>query len=325
MYNPRKRRAFPISNGMNKPLVSIVIPAYNASDYVREAVDSALNQTYKPIEVIVVDDGSTDGTSRILESYSKSGKIIYIRQGNKGLAGARNAGIKVAKGSYIALLDADDIFLRERISKQVAALEANSGFGVCYCDLLHFLDGPRRVFYHHRYPHPSGGILEPLLHRQFINPLTVMARKTVFEKYGYFDENLRRSEDWDLWLRWAHRGVKFYYLDKILAHYRMRNVGNLSSIESEPLMKLKNLEVFARLGNELSETEKNRYQFKGILERLRFKTAVAYLMVGDKKESTKYLGDSRLRFFVKILPSFFWRVVLSAFRVLKHRLLLQKL
>ena len=99
-----------------QPLVSIIIPAYNAAAYIREALDSALAQTYRNKEIIVIDDGSTDKTSRLLERYIKTESIIYIHQGNHGLAGARNTGIKTARGKYISLLDADDLLPPLKIS-----------------------------------------------------------------------------------------------------------------------------------------------------------------------------------------------------------------
>ena len=108
---------------MNNPLVSIVIPAWNAERYIKEAVDSALNQTYPSTEVIVVDDGSIDGTRAILEPYLATKRIIYIYQVNKGLAGARNTGIRAASGEYIALLDSDDLFLPQKIEKQALVLK----------------------------------------------------------------------------------------------------------------------------------------------------------------------------------------------------------
>jgi glycosyltransferase involved in cell wall biosynthesis len=312
---------------MKLPLVSIIIPAYNAEVYVKEAVDSALRQTYRSIEVVVVDDGSTDGTKAVLRPYVRSGKINYIHQSNKGLSSARNAGIRASRGDFVAFLDSDDVFLETKVGEQLSALEDNPGFGVCYCDILHFTDTVPRRFYHHRYYYPSGDILEPLLHRQFINPLTVMARRELFEKYGYFDETLRRSEDWDLWLRWAHAGVKFYYLDKPLAHYRIRSEGNLSSLESEPAMKEKTLKLFTDFGKNLSDAEWLRYNYSGILKNLKLKTVFAYLIVGDK--SSALLRARDVSWFwksaVAALPVGLTKNLLVFLRRLKHRLLLKKL
>ncbi|OGZ53397.1 MAG: hypothetical protein A3B25_02135 [Candidatus Ryanbacteria bacterium RIFCSPLOWO2_01_FULL_48_26] len=313
----------------NKKLVSIIIPAYNAEKYIKESVESALGQTYPLVEVIVIDDGSTDGTKAILDPYIRGGKIRYFRQDNRGLAASRNAGIRGSSGEFIAFLDADDLFLPAKIESQVHALETNSAYGVCYSDILHFTDPPAgggtRQFYHHRYRYPSGDLFEDLLHRQFINPLTVLVRKNVLDRFGVFDENLLRSEDWDLWLRWARAGVRFFYLDKALAHYRVRTIGNLSSMKSEPLMKEKNLELFERVGSMLSTIEKKQYKFDAIMHRLRFKRVAAYLMIGDARAGYQKAQGFWWRWAIRVLPGSAWKALLGFIRTLKHRILLKKL
>ncbi len=293
-------------------------------NYVKEAVDSALEQNYGDVEVVVVDDGSTDGTKAVLGPYAAAGKIKYLYQANKGLAGARNTGIKNSSGAYVSFLDADDLFLPDKTFEQIKILEESPDYGVCYSDIMHFDENGS--VYHHRYEYPSGEIFRDLLRRQFINPLSVMAKKNLFDRYGYFDENLRRSEDWDLWLRWARGGVKFYFLDKPLAYYRIRSVGNLSSLSSEPEMKEKNLQIFERLGGELSREEWTAYDFSSILRNLKLKTAVAYLMVGDKRNALRF-GDVMpiwLRILFIALPSGFWKWILGLVRRIKHRRLLER-
>lgn len=322
---------------MNIPLVSVIIPAYNIEKYIRESIDSALSQTYQNIEIIIVDDGSIDGTKKVIEPYIKNGKVKYIYQENKGLAGARNTGIKNSKGDFIALLDSDDIFLPQKIERQVKVLEDNPNFGICYCDLLHFTDrlassfeasragtNPRE-FFHHRYQYPSGNLFKALLEKQFINPLTVVVRKSIFNKFGLFDERLRRSEDWELWLRFAYTGIGFYYLNEILAYYRIRNVGNLSSVDSEPEMKEKNLEIFLKLKNRLTAEEILKYNFDTIIQRLRDKLVLVYLIVGDKTSALKNSNFGLKKFFIWILPSKIWKFTLGFVRRIKHRSLLQKI
>ncbi len=203
-------------------LVSIIIPSYNAARYVQEAINSALDQTHKNIEVIVIDDGSTDETKNILEPYATAQKIKYFFQENKGLSAARNAGVKIAKGEYIALLDADDIFLPEKIEEQVQFLEQNPHCDVCYCDLYHFWDENPHKLLKLNYKYYSGAdVLPGLLEKSFIAPLTVVLRKSVFNRFGYFDENLKRSEDLDFWFRLAYGGAQIFFLPKILTKLRM--------------------------------------------------------------------------------------------------------
>ena len=115
------------------PLVSIIIPSWNTAAYVGEAVDSALAQTYPNIEIIVVDDGSTDNTKELLQPYADAGKIHYVYQANKGLAGARNTGIRMAKGEYIAFLDDDDEWLPAKLDRQVAFLDADHSVSMVFC------------------------------------------------------------------------------------------------------------------------------------------------------------------------------------------------
>ena len=107
------------------PLVSVIIPAYNVAPYVAAAIDSVLAQTYQPIEIIVVEGNSKDGTRAVLEPYIEKKLITYLHQEGKGLSNARNIGIRQAKGEFVALLDADDIFLPEKIEKQVGYLIAH--------------------------------------------------------------------------------------------------------------------------------------------------------------------------------------------------------
>jgi len=314
----------------SKPLVSIIIPAYNAERYIDEAVTSALRQEYPNKEIIVIDDGSEDETPRRILAYREKGSVRYIRQENKGLSAARNLGIRTAQGKYIALLDSDDAFLPDKINFQVEALENNPGYNVCYCDLLHFKDAMPRKFYHHTYHslYRSANPLRELIRKQFINPLSIIAKKEVFEKYGYFDETLRRSEDWDLWLRWSRAGVQFYYVDEVLAHYRVRDDENNTSVNNEPLMKEENLILFAKFFNGLTAEEKKELQEKTAFCNLEKRAAAAYLLVRDKKNALVHLnraaeyqkdGVAPLKLAVALLPASLLQYVARLIRKIKRR------
>lgn len=277
---------------MNTPRVSIIIPAYNAGKYVKEAVDSALAQTYKDIEVIVVDDGSTDGTRKILEPYISGGKIKYLRQANKGLSGARNMGIRNAKGEYIALLDADDAFSPEKIEKQVAHLKANPACDVSYCGLYHFWDEEPDKLFKLDYKYYSGkDVLPNLLKRSFIAPVTVVFRRAVFDRYGFFSERIKQfAEDWELWLRLAYGGAQICFLPEILAKLRLRREGNIQGLSRQPEMKLTALEVLEGLNERMSPEERIRYGMRQHLAKHRLKAAFAYLLVGQKASAKKFVA-----------------------------------
>ena len=251
---------------MHTGLVSIIIPAYNAARYLSEAVNSALHQTYSDVEIIVVDDGSTDNIKDIARPYREAGKIQYIYQENKGLSAARNTGIRAARGEYIAFLDSDDLFLPDKLEKQVRYLEEHPACDICYCNLKHFYEEEPDRMLQLQYRYYSGADAFPhLLWKNFINPLSVVLRRSVFDHYGYFNESMRRSEDWDMWVRAAYRGARFDFLPEALARYRMRR-GSLSyAAESEIQRKQMTLAFFKRLRNSMPPADRMRYRMNAVI------------------------------------------------------------
>ena len=185
----------------NQPLVSVIIPTYNKSQYLREAIKSVLNQTYKNIEVIVVDDGSTDNTKEIVESFNDS-RIIYIFQENKGPAIARNTGIKKAQGEYIAFLDSDDLWLKEKLEKQVDFMEKNSEIGLLGTGCYEVTD-KGKIIGKKIFPIKNKILQKDLIKYNSFIQSSVMIRKEVFDKVGLYDKSFRESEDYELWLRIA--------------------------------------------------------------------------------------------------------------------------
>lgn len=199
---------------MSAPLVSVVIPSYNHARFVTEAVDSVLSQTNCQIEVIVVDDGSTDNTREVLASYGS--RIRYIYQDNKGLPGARNTGIRAALGEWVAVLDSDDYWHPQKTERQLAAVAAHPeadvvgspGGDLPMPELLP-LDPPTRWL----------SIRDFLL----ITPMSAsstMVRRRCFDAVGLFDESLRSAEDRDMWLRLAAR-VRVLQVTTPCWHYRV--------------------------------------------------------------------------------------------------------
>jgi glycosyltransferase involved in cell wall biosynthesis/acyl-[acyl carrier protein]--UDP-N-acetylglucosamine O-acyltransferase len=218
------------------PKVSVIIPTYNCAKYLPEAIESVLNQTYHDFEIIVVDDGSTDNTKEILSRYN--GKIRYIYQENKGHSFARNLGIHNTTGEYIAFLDADDIWLPERIKEGIALLESNPDTGLVHSNVFFIYDGTSKKYCPRRNTKLlSGNIFKYLLMRKaHISSPTVLIKKECLVKTGLFDENLARlgSEDRDLWLR-VTKEFNVKYLDKPLACYRVRQ--NSQSGNSEKMFQ----------------------------------------------------------------------------------------
>ncbi|HEX5044646.1 MAG TPA: glycosyltransferase [Candidatus Polarisedimenticolaceae bacterium] len=189
---------------MTAPRVSAVIPAHNCARFLPQAIDSALAQEGAALEVVVVDDGSTDATPDVLASYA--GRVVALRQANRGPSAARNAGIAASTGEFVAFLDADDTWEREKTRAQLAYLERHPACGLVFCDAylmdeaghhLAPLLGPRTGEV------PTGSCLRELFQGNFVLIPGVMVRRSVLERTGGFDERLRNAEDYDLWLRVA--------------------------------------------------------------------------------------------------------------------------
>ena len=201
LCHDRKRQLPDPPNMSTSPLVSIVIPVFNGANYMRQAIDSALAQTYPQVEVLVVNDGSTDNgeTERIAGSYGE--RIRYFAKENGGVASALNRGLREMRGSYFAWLSHDDAFLPEKTSRQVGFLRANRAFAACYTDYLQVDPGGaviRRVAVPWR---PREKALKALFARQYINGSTVMVQRECFDRVGIFDEKLRYTQDMEMWFR----------------------------------------------------------------------------------------------------------------------------
>ncbi|HKF56343.1 MAG TPA: glycosyltransferase [Blastocatellia bacterium] len=202
------------------PEVSVIIPTYNSAKYLTDAVDSVLRQTHRDFEVLVIDDGSTDDTPAVIGRYGDL--VRYIRQPNSGVAAARNRGINESMGRYVAFLDADDTWHRDKLKAQIAALRKNPGYLACYTaftvvsqDLrpLHVIRN-KRVY----------NTLEDLLLRGNVigSICTVLYERSLFDVVGGFDDSLSQCADWDMWVRIAGR-TEFLYLDLPLATYRQHD------------------------------------------------------------------------------------------------------
>jgi glycosyltransferase involved in cell wall biosynthesis len=181
--------------------VCVIIPTYNRCAWIKHAIDSVLQQTYQNFELLIVDDGSTDITKGILSEYGN--KIKYFYQSNKGPAAARNIGIKQSKGTYICFLDSDDRWVKSKLETQVNLVTEHPEIKICYTDETWIRKGIRvnQKRIHQKY---SGWIYQRCLPLCIISPSSVMIHREVFDKVGYFDEDMTVCEDYDLWLRISH-------------------------------------------------------------------------------------------------------------------------
>ncbi len=214
-------------NNNSQKLVSVIIGAYNCEKYISQTIESVRNQTYKNIEIIIINDGSTDTTLQIAEQYAaQDSRIVVHSQVNKGVSAARNAGFALAKGEYFCVFDADDIMLPTKIQSQVEFLESNPSADFVYSKVYYFIDGAYDIYRHSLTTVSGARVYKKLLQKgNFIYTGTVFFKRSVFDAYGGFDENLRSAEEYDYWLSLAVHGVVFLHQDEYLTLCRSRQDG----------------------------------------------------------------------------------------------------
>ena len=277
-----------------RPLVSVAMPVYNGSATVAQAVRSLLDQTYRPIEIIVVDDGSTDGTWEVLQSFGSA--IRAIRQPNSGIAAARNAGLNAAQGEFIALMDSDDICEPERIAAQARFLGERPEVVLCCSDFSAFnAGGPvsnsyGEVYYSHCaasgggvkavYPGHGrldisdclvstpgqavvvpihfGAVYEELALGNFVHPPTVLFRRDVLTEVGCFDPEIKIMCEWDWLVRVAHDGA-IGFIDRPLLRYRL-SASQVSSSEDAVSDSLRVAQHICERDPTLQERQPERFR-----------------------------------------------------------------
>ncbi len=269
--------------------VSVVITCYNYGKYLEHCLNSVLAQTYLNHEIIVVDDGSTDNTPEVMESFKHLPNLIYLRQRNSGQANAKNVGIINSSGEFVAFLDADDMWCADKLDKQMQCFE-NTDVGVVYCRAK-YLDEDNNVFSYDMtspYLQPQRGIVtEWLFFDNFVQFSSTVVRRECFERFGLFDESLKMGIDWDLWLR-ISTSYKFDYVDDRLFYYRMGHSGQMS----------RNVEERQRCSDRIMENFIDKYP--GVLSPSTIKKAYAityysrgeYYRNIDLHKSYKYFVDA---------------------------------
>ena len=231
-----------------KPLVSIIIPLFNGEKYIVETLKSALTQTYSDIEIIVVDDGSTDNGAEIVARYP----VTLIKQDNKGISGARNTGIRASKGEFIALLDQDDMFKPLKTELEVGFLIDHTEYCMVYTPEERFGSGEpvRRISAHHLGHALEGNLFIDLYKRNYITPSSTLIRLNIFESTGLFDETMAVCEEHDLFVRIAYYGI-IGFINKPLVEYRWHS-DNTSSRLSQ-LMPFNEFRIYNKYLNMLQK------------------------------------------------------------------------
>ena len=216
--------------------VSVVIPTYNSKEYVLQAINSVLRQTYCNLEIIVVDNGSTDGTKNVLNRLIRAGSIKYIYDGRKhNAAFSRNIGIKNTTGEFIAFLDADDLWLPDKIRRQLPLFRnVNIGLVYSYCRYFGMING----YFNNKVAYGVSNcsdVYKRLIRGNFIATSSVIVRRKALTDVGYFDESagIATIEDYDLWLRMVEIW-DIDFIDRVLCKYRVHKgqTSHMSELES---------------------------------------------------------------------------------------------
>ena len=284
-----------IPDSDSRPEVSVIIPAYNSAAYIGHALDSVFAQTRNRYEVIVVNDGSPDTEALERELTRFSSRLRYIKQENRGVAAARNAGLRAARGDLVAFLDSDDTWLPTFLEKQVELLE-RSNADMVYSDALLFGDSPLAGQTFMKLQGAGGEVTtERLLSTKVsLQTSTVLARKEAIVRVGLFNESLRRGQDFELWFRLAKAGFRFACHPETLANHRIVESGLSGGTVSKLRRTLTVLEAIESRF-ELTASEKEALQFNKnrTLRELALQEGKEKLLNRDIDGARKAFGEAR--------------------------------
>lgn len=259
-----------------KPDVSVIIPTYNRANLVGRSIQSVLSQTYRDFEVIIVDDASKDNTEDIIKSFFDK-RIRYIRhKENKGGSAARNTGIRLAKGEFLAFLDSDDEWLPEKLEKQIEVFQkTSSDVGVVYTGYYWIGNNTKTYTPPDRITQKDGNIQAALLKENFVTTSAALVKKECFEKLGLFDERFPALQDWELFIRFS-KYYCFKCIDEPLAilYYQSASISGNQNVRTEAMKLIieKHLKDFKKFNETLAkhyvsigrQSYYNGYIYKGI-------------------------------------------------------------
>lgn len=291
---------------LDKPLVSVVMATYNMSSYLPLAVRSVLDQTYKNIELLIVDDGSTDDTEKVVEPFLHDSRVKYMVQENKGQAAAKNFGVHKSTGEYVAFLDADDLWMPEKLDLQIPLFFNSKTVGVVYARLIYIDDTGNSLAMFDNDKIFRGQVSGPMLIRNFIPFGTSVVKRECFERLGGFKETIRMGIDYDLWLRFSTR-YEFDYVDRPLLYYRVWSGQMSSNCKGRYLNGIEIMKNFLQ-------------EFPGIVDKGTESEAWAHTYVGFGQ--CLYKVDQKivpaLRFYMRAIhckPNYWpaWKSIIKAF------------
>ncbi len=326
-------------------LVSVIVPCYNYAHYITETIESLQAQTHKDWEAIVIDDGSKDNSREVVEELMKSEpRIRYIYQENKGLPGARNTGLREAKGDFVQFLDADDLLENQKLEWQVKAFEANPELDIAYSSIRYFFDGkPEELFYsmdgfNRPWSLTKSGKGKDLIRYMLVSCAILvnmpLLKRSTFDKVGLFTEDLKSCEDWEFWLRCFNSNCTFQYVDQpntfslVRAHENSMTKNRMIMLDSmiqvrtrtQPRLqhsKLKRLNTrflqldLAERGIEQQHFESRKSGFKAMLSAAKKQTSPILLLMAFV---SRMLPHRSSIFLVKVLRSTYKKLHYLFFR-----------
>lgn len=254
---------------MRIPLVSIIIPLYNGSNYVEEAINAALSQTYKNLEILVINDGSNDNDAGKNICLKYKDKIRYLEKVNGGCASALNYGIKLARGQFISWLSHDDLYYPNKIEHQISCYEKyNLNYdNTMISSFADLIDKNGKQIFHpankERAFLDANSAYEYLLFKKVFNGCGLLVPKQLFDKISLFDEHLRYILDWDLWLKFVINGVNVYLDDNILVSNRCHS--SQVTIKQKELFKIETNYMVDKLFDVFKTIENNTFYLTNLL------------------------------------------------------------
>ena len=267
------------------PTVNVIIHTYNNERFIAETVESVLNQTYKEYEIVVVDDGSVDGTRDALIPYMQ--KIRYHYKENGGIASAKNAGIGLSQAEFVAFLDHDDLWVPDKLQLQMEHFNENPQIGLVYAKYTSFRDGkelrtkPEKGY--------SGWIFKELLSKSFIQTSTVVVKRECLDAVGPYDETFSLGDEYDMFLRIA-RKFQCGFVDKGLTRYRVHDT---NASNNDFLFDNENLGVYKKIYNNFTDLDGvEKKILRKRIARYSMKVAEGLYSQGKLEESKEYQKEA---------------------------------
>ena len=312
----------------SKVFFSVIIPCFNVEDTINTTINSVLNQDFIQYEIIAVNDGSNDKTSEILNSHNKDNLVKVINQKNKGLGAARNAGIKHATGEYICLLDADDIWTSNKLSKLYSFIKKNSSKIISNDEII--LEEKYLFYLRNK---PPKNLSNLLLIGNSLSPSAMTINKNIFKELGYFkeDKNYLGVEDWDFWIRLLQYDKKISHVNLPLGIYR-RDIQNMSKSSrfNKRILKLYKIKskYFQSIGIISKSEMASGETFLNIINYLNYpnKKNMYYLLINLRRGGYKFLiSISFIKIIYRIIFRKFEGIMLTLFKYRRLRCIAKEL